>query len=169
MKTRSRFVLITLALTIVLMAFHPIGPFGAMLWPQGDPDVQPEPWQLPLFLVLFIAEAAVTAFGVAYLFLGWRFTRAMLADRPRLAMGVHASVAFLFIQWWPHGNLHMSVPFSFGAILAIDYAFHLPIMIASVTLLAGVVHVARRSLHANRSSDRSRAPAAAATHLREEA
>lgn len=148
MKTRTKFVVTTLAATIVLMAFHPITPLGATIWPQDETQPEPPQWSLPLFLLLFVSEAAVSAFGVAYLFLGWRVTRGMMPERPGLAKAVHASIAFLLIQWWPHGNLHISVPFSFGSILAIDYAFHVPIMVATLTLLAGIAHVARRATSA---------------------
>lgn len=162
MTQRSKFLATTIVGTLVLLALHPAGPFGALLWPQpAADDPAPEGAQLPLFLLLFVAEAAVSAFGLAYLLFGWRTTRGILPHRPRLALAAHLSLAYLLMQWWPHGNLHMSVPFSFGSILAIDYAFHFPIMIATILILAALAAIAQGSAERRRATEAERETRAA--------
>lgn len=147
MKTRTKFILTTVPIVLVLMLFHPGGPLGATLWPQPEPgSPEPESWQMPLLVLLALFESTATAVGIAYLFYGWHWTRSVMPERPALATALHLSIAFALIQWWPHGNLHISVPFSFGSIIAIDYGFHVPLLVSSAIILGSVAYVGRRSM-----------------------
>jgi hypothetical protein len=44
----------------------------------------------------------------------------------------HFSIAWLVFSWWPEDSLHLHVGYNLGRLLAIEYAFHITLMIARV-------------------------------------
>ena len=47
------------------------------------------------------------------------------------------------VSWWLHINLHQSAPFTFENILAIDYAFHVPLFVVPFVLIWGLAGLVR--------------------------
>ena len=45
------------------------------------------------------------------------------------------------VSWWLHINLHQSTPFTFENVLAIDYAFHVPLFVVPFVLIWGLAGV----------------------------
>ncbi|APW97643.1 hypothetical protein CHINAEXTREME_07595 [Halobiforma lacisalsi AJ5] len=137
------------------LLFAPRGPLGASVWPEPAHAAEPVGMQLPLFVVLGLFEAVAMGLGVAFLLFGWRYTKRVFAATPRLAPPAHVSVAWLLGSWWVHDNLHMVLGSeNLSTLLALEYGFHVTLMIAGGILAASVYALAR---DAGRSRPEARA------------
>lgn len=93
---------------------------------------------LPLFVLIFLAEAVALGAGVAYV-LRARRTLFGGADSP-LQAAVAWSVAYLLITPWPHDLLHRMTHtngvYNWPALAAIEFVFHLGIVPIGVAVAA---------------------------------
>jgi hypothetical protein len=96
----------------------------------------PNAAQLPLFIILNIAEVVTFGVGVSFLLFGLGVVRAISPASEMLTRAAHLSIAWLLINWWPHDSLHLHFGLELNGLLGIEYGFHLTLMIAG-GILAG--------------------------------
>lgn len=123
--------------------FAPFSPIGAMIWSEPNTGVTPTATQGILLLGVTFMESVGMGLAVAFLALGWSYTKRTFAGRPRLAALVHVSVVWILGNFWLHDNLHMVNGVNIDGIIAIDYAFHSAIMLASIVAIYGIIELAR--------------------------
>ena len=133
---------VTLVLAVIAFLASPNGPLGAFWRPSPD-FPQPTEAQLPLFVLLNAIEALVFGFGMAFLIFGYPLVRAMLRTSAGLTRAAHLSLAWLLFSWWPHDSLHITNGTNMSGLLAIEYGFHVTVMLAGA-VLAYVFIVAAR-------------------------
>jgi len=126
---------IGVSLVVAAIAFlaSPHGPLGAFWRPSPDMPTPVGP-QVPLFMLLNIAEAVAFGAGVAFLIFGYRLIRSTAPGFPALGLAAYLSVAWLLINWWPHDSLHVANGMKLWGLLGIEYGFHITLMLAGAVL-----------------------------------
>ena len=121
------------------------GPLGAALFGWHPAPGSPEPVgvQLPLFMLLGLAEALAFGFGVAFLLFGYPWVRAAGAASAPLARLAHLSIAWVLINWWAHDSFHIANGLNLSGLLFIEYGFHITLMLAGCIGAAWFVSVVR--------------------------
>jgi hypothetical protein len=128
---------VTLALTVVAFLATPLGRLGTFWRPSAEiPVSSATGTQMFLFLVLNIAEALAFGLGISFLVFGYPMVRAISPASTGLTHAAHFAIAWLLINWWIHDSLHIHIGMEFNGLLAIEYGFHITLMIAGVILVA---------------------------------
>ena len=127
MKTQWKILLIT------LIAGIPAFLLGPAIWPPS-PEVQPTQAQLPFLIVLSAIEALVFGFGIAFIVFGWNLVKQIDPGKGKAAGAMYVSLAWLLVSWWPHDNLHIHNALNVSGLIAIDYLFHVTLMLAGLAL-----------------------------------
>ena len=123
----------------------------------GGPE--PTSGQAVNFMVLGSWDAILLGLGVAVAVFGWPYVRRAFPDSIPASVAVLASLVFLLASWWPHIGLHMSVGDNLTALILVDYAFHVPLGIASLIVVWAVFKLGtERSVRAVGMADAARAP-----------
>lgn len=123
---------LTLLLTILigLPAFF----LGRIIWPDSAEMPMLTGMQTGFFGFLALTQSLLLGFGVAFLVASFKFIRGMDNSlRGRSWLGA-ASLIWLMISWWPHDNLHRTNGMNVWGLIAIDYGFHLTLIIATLVL-----------------------------------
>lgn len=126
---------VTLVLAIIAFLTSPNGPLGAFWRPSPD-FPEPTDAQLPLFIVLNATEALAFGFGMAFLIFGYPLAQTMWPAPKGLRRAAYLSLAWLLISWWPHDSLHITNGTNMSGLLAIEYGFHVTVMLAGVILVS---------------------------------
>lgn len=141
MTTRTKASTVTIVVAAAAFLLNPQTPLGQTLWPapvQLDPA--PTGAQTGLFMLLGVVTALAFGAGVAFLRYGLPAVRGLVgSERAGLARAMHVATSWALGNWWLHDNLHMIVGFDAGGLLAIEYAFHVTLIIAAATLVHGFV------------------------------
>ena len=137
-----KWLVVTLVLAVLAFLASPNGPLGGFWRPSPD-FPQPTDAQLPLFVLLNATEALVFGFGAAFLIFGYPLVQAMLPASRGLTLAAYLSIAWLLVSWWPHDSLHIANGVNMGGLLAIEYGFHVTLMIAGVILAYFFLNVLR--------------------------
>lgn len=125
------------------LLFAPQGPLGAV-WPEPAHAATPVGMQFPLFVGLGLFEAVTMGLGVAFLLFGWPYTKRVFRGQSTIAPLAHVSIAWLLGNWWVHDNLHMVLDMeNLWILLAIEYGFHVTLMLAGAVLAFGVYAAGR--------------------------
>jgi hypothetical protein len=90
--------------------------------------------QLALFILLKIAEALTFGLGISFLIWGYPVARAVFPASKNLTRAAHFSIAWLLFSWCPHDSLHIHNGMDLSGLLAIEYGFHVSLMIAGMIL-----------------------------------
>ena len=126
-----------LVLTVVLALFallaSPTGPLGAFWAPSPD-EPQPMGIQLALLILLTVAGALTFGLGISFLVFGYPLVHAISPASRGLTRAAHLSIAWLLFSWWPHDSLHIHNGLNLNGLLAIEYGFHVTLMITGVIL-----------------------------------
>jgi hypothetical protein len=101
--------------------------------------------QLPLFILLNIGEALAFGLGLSFLIFGYPTVHAISPASPSLTRAAHLSIVWLLANWWPHDSLHLHNGLALGGLLAIEYIFHVTLMLAGVILAYFFLTLQRRS------------------------
>ena len=128
-----KFSLVSVVLAVIAFMLSPNAPLGGFWSPDPHMPV-PTASQLPLFILLNVAEAVTFGIGLAFLFFGLPMMRAIAPASIGLTRAAHVSIAWLLFSWWPHDSLHVHNGMALDGLLFIEYAFHLTLMIAGVIL-----------------------------------
>lgn len=130
--TTRMFTAITLAGGVLAFLFAPQAPIGQMLWP-ATVELNPAPAgaQVGLFMLQGAISALAFGAGAAFLLLGREpLQRLFGLGRAVLPTATHLAVFWLLWSWWLHEGLHMVAGLHAGRLLAIEYAFHVTLIIA---------------------------------------
>ncbi len=133
---------VTLVIAIIAFLASPNGPLGAFWRPSPD-FPQPTEAQLPLFILLNATEALVFGFGIAFLIFGYPLVQTMLTASRRMRIAAYLSLAWLLVSWWPHDSLHVANGTNMSGLLAIEYGFHVTVMVAGVILVCFFLNMLR--------------------------
>ncbi len=136
MKGWLMWTLVTLIVGAVAFALTPF-------WPVPPTAPQPRGMVLPLFVVLSLVESLSFGLGVAFLIFGRPLVDRM-GRSPGLTTAAYVAIAFLLLNWWPHDNMHRMTNGDWSRVVLVEYAFHLPLMIAGAVLAWFFVSLARR-------------------------
>ena len=120
--------LVVAAITLVFAAAT--FALGQRIWTAPPGAATPPGSLLPLFIVLEVVSDILFGLGVSFIVFGYGLVAR--ARQPLwLAYATYVSIAWLMVNWWPHGNLHRVTPAgAWAQLLYIDYGFHLTLMVA---------------------------------------
>lgn len=141
MRTRTKVAILTLVVAIPAFLAEPAGPLGGFWAPH--PSATPTASQETLFMMLGVLEALMLGGSVAFLAYGYPILGSIRRSSPGLTRAAHLSIVWILAQWWAHDSLHIHNGPDVGGLLVIDYVFHLPIMAASLAVLAFFLRVTR--------------------------
>ncbi|HMA37844.1 MAG TPA: hypothetical protein VKY74_25560 [Chloroflexia bacterium] len=145
-------------LLVTLLVAIPAVPLGQALWPA--PAITPGsggmPAYVPFLIFISIAEALSFGLGVAFLVFGLPLIRRVRVWSPALSAAVFVSIAWFLLSWWPHDGFHRSLGVSMWSLVAVEYTFHLTLMVAGGILALAFARLAQQAAGA------ARAPHAAA-------
>lgn len=132
-QTWAKWWVATLVFAVIAFLASPNGPLGSFWRPSSDVP-PPTSAQLPLFILLNIAEALAFGIGVSFLIFGYPAVKHILPQSKGIAFAAYLSIAWLLANWWPHDSLHMSNGTDMGGLLVIEYAFHVTLIVAGMIL-----------------------------------
>jgi len=132
-KPWVKVLVLTVVLAILAFLAGPNGPLGTF-WAPSPEEPQPVGTQLALFILLKIAEALTFGLGISFLMFGYPVARAIAPASKSLTRAAHLSIAWLLFSWWPHDSLHIHNGMDLNGLLAIEYGFHVTLMIAGMIL-----------------------------------
>jgi hypothetical protein len=134
MKTPLKASIVALLVAIVAFLTEPNSPFGGF-WAPHPTVPQAAGAQLPLFMLLGAIEAIAFGVGVSFLVFGYSTLKASVPVSGPMARASHLSIAWLLMNWWPHDSLHLHNGLNLNGLLAIEYAFHVTLIIAGFILV----------------------------------
>lgn len=125
MSIRTKVGIVTVVVAAIAFALTRV------IWPMPATMAPPPAGLLPYFIALDVLTALLFGLGVAFVIFGYPLLRG--AGQPQaLTVAAYLSIAFLMLNWWPHGNLHLVTGFDFNKVVLIDYGFHLPLFVSAV-------------------------------------
>lgn len=134
MSNNLKVALITVVVAIPAFLLAPNGPLGGFWAPSPDvPDA--EGMQIPLLMLLGVAEAMILGLGVAFLVFGYRWLKSVARPSnvsPRLVQATYVSIAWILINWWSHDSFHIHNGLDLNGLIAIEYGYHSTLMLAGV-------------------------------------
>ena len=142
MKASPKVVVITLLVAAIGFLTEANGPLGTFWAPAADMP-SPAGAQIPLFMLLGVAEALALGVAVSFLLFGYRALRMNATVSPSLARGTHLSITWLLGNWWAHDSLHQHIGMNLSGLLRIEYGFHITLIIAGMTLVRFFLAVTR--------------------------
>lgn len=129
-----KWLVVTLVLAVIAFLASPNGPLGGFWRPSAD-FPKPTDAQLPLFILLNSAEALAFGFGISFLIFGYPLMQTLLPASKGLTLAAHLSIAWLLLSWWPHDSLHVANGMNLNGLLAIEYGFHVTLMVTGAILV----------------------------------
>ena len=134
MSRTANVVSVTLLLAIAAFVFGSHGPLGQTLWPAPVSLASPPTaMQEKLFMLLDVIEALAFGLGLAFVLFAWPAVKRIVPSTGGAAI-MYVSTAWFLANWWIHDNFHMVVGFRTGGLLAIEYAFHVTLILAAAAL-----------------------------------
>lgn len=139
MTTRTKAVTVTIAAAAAAFLLAPQAPLGQALWPPPvELDPAPSGAQVGMFMLLGLITSVAFGAALAFLLFGLDAVRSLTGPgRPGLTRAAHLATSWALGNWWLHDNLHLVVGLDAGGLLAIEYAFHVTLIIAAATLVYG--------------------------------
>ena len=133
-RTWIKWLVVTLLLAVIAFLASPNGPLGGFWRPSAD-FPQPTDAQLPLFILLNVAEVLAFGFGISFLIFGYPLMQTILPASKRLTLWTYLSIAWLLISWWPHDSLHVANGLNMNGLQVIEYVFHVTLMVVGAILV----------------------------------
>ncbi len=133
MKVPMKVVIVTLLVGVLGFLTEANGPLGSF-WAPSPAIPQAAGAQVPLFMFLGAAEALALGLGVSFLLFGYSTLKDNVPVSAGLTRAAHLAIAWLLINWWAHDSLHQHNGMNLNGLLAIEYAFHVTLIIAGVVL-----------------------------------
>jgi hypothetical protein len=141
---RTKWIAVTVVLTAFAFLFSVNAPLGFVLGWHPAAGTAPTGLQLPLFVLLGLLEALAFGFGGAFLLFGYPWMRQAGPAPVALTRAAHLSIAWVMLNWWSHDSFHTANGLDLGGLLAIEYAYHVTLMLAGVIAAAWFITVVRR-------------------------
>ena len=130
----GKWIVVTLILGLAAFLTSPSGPLGGF-WGLHEEGPSPVGIQKVLFILLTVIQSLAFGFGFAFLFFGRDAVKSLLPVEGGLSLAVYLAIAWSLLSWSPHSNLHQSHnPENFGGLLAIEYGFHVTLILAAVVI-----------------------------------
>ena len=122
MKEKIIFIIFSVAFSLMAFMLTPIQ------WLSNDTAMGTPPANLLLpFMLVTGFEALAFGVGMAFLVLYW--------EKGAGRRWAFLSVVWALISWWPHDNLHRSLPNGdFAGLLYIEIGFHITVIIAGLII-----------------------------------
>lgn len=131
------------ALIITVAVAIPVFLSTRLIFPLPEDGPQPRGIQVPLFIGLGVAEALALGLAVATAVSARRLIKRMpKADRVPAWLLVLATI-WVLGNWWVHDNLHIMVGEDITGLLAIEYGFHVTLILAGAAAVAAFARLAR--------------------------
>jgi len=130
-------------LIITLAVAAPVFLSTRAIFPPPAHGPQPQGIQLPLFIGIGVFEALALGFAVATLISAPRIISGLEPEYRVPAWVLTGTASWLLGNWWVHDNLHMVVGMDFGGLLALEYSFHVTLMLAGAAAVAALARLAR--------------------------
>lgn len=130
----KKVILLTITLGLLALLMSPNGPLGSF-WRPSPELPSPSKLQMVLFLGVSIAEAFAFGFGVSFLIWGRKAMQKLNGASATLRNAAYLGISWLLINWWPHDSLHMHVGHRLNQLIAIEYAFHVTLIISGVIVV----------------------------------
>jgi hypothetical protein len=89
---------------------------------------------VPLFILLGLLEAFISAFGIAFLVFGFPLAKAIGPASKALTRATHLAISWSLLSWWSHGSLHVHNGDNLNGLLAIEYGYHVTLIIAAAII-----------------------------------
>ena len=128
-----KWLIVTLVIAVIAFVASPNGPLGAF-WRPSAQVPNPAGVQLPLLVLLNMAEVITFGLGVSFLIFGYPLVRSALPASKGLTFAAYLSIGWLLANWWPHDSLHVANGLELNGLIAIEYGFHITLMLAGVAL-----------------------------------
>lgn len=143
---RLKWIVVTVVVAGLAFLTGVNGPLGPVLgWRPAPGGAPPEGVQIPLFILLGLAEAVAFGFGIAFFLFAYPGMRDAGPAPAPLARAAHVSIAWWLINWWSHDSFHAANGLNTGGLLTIEYAYHVTLMIAAAVAAAWFMAVVRGS------------------------
>lgn len=130
MKTSVKLAIVTVVLGVIFFLLEPNGPLGGFWAPAPDSN-EASGVQVPLFILLGLIEAFISSFGVAFLIFGFPLVKAVNGVSKTLTRATHLAISWALLSWWSHGSLHVHNGDNLDGLLAIEYGYHVTLVIAA--------------------------------------
>jgi hypothetical protein len=145
MTQTAKVVSVTLLLAIAAFLFGSHGPLGRTLGPAPVSLASPPTaMQEKLFMLLDVVEALAFGLGLAFVSFAWPAVKRVVPSTGCAAI-MYVSTSWFLANWWIHDNFHMVVGFNPGGLLAIEYGFHVTLMVAAAALAYSLTIGQRRA------------------------
>jgi hypothetical protein len=130
--------------TVLIMLAVAVPAFLAapLLFPVSADVPEPSSGQMPLFLLLSVVESLALGLAVAIAVRAPRVIRLLPAPEQRPATVATVAAVWFLGNWWVHDGLHMMAGLHIGRLLAIEYAFHVTLMVAGAALVGALGRLA---------------------------
>ena len=128
-----KWLIVTLVLAVIAFLASPNGPLG-MFWRPSAEMPHPAGVQLPLLVLLNMAEVVTFGLGVSFLIFGYPLVQSTLPASKGLTLATYLSIGWLLASWWPHDSLHVANGLRLNGLIAIEYGFHITLMVAGAIL-----------------------------------
>jgi len=128
-----KWLIVTLVLAVIAFVASPNGPLGTF-WRPSPQVPAPAGAQLPLLILLNMAEVISFGLGVSFLIFGYPLVRSALPASKGLTFAAYLSIGWLLANWWPHDSLHVANGLELNGLIAIEYGFHITLMVAGAIL-----------------------------------
>ena len=135
--------MLAVCLAVLAVLANPSGPLG-FFWRPSPHMPEPTGLLLPLGILLKVAEGLAFGGGIAFLIFGYPLVRSVAPASMTLARAAHVSIAWLLLNWWPHDSLHIHIGMDLGGLLALEYVFHITLMVAGIILARFFLAMMRR-------------------------
>lgn len=140
MSTRTKWIAVIVAGTIVAIIFGANGPLGGF-WGVEDSGTDPSGGALAALIFAAIVEAIAFGVGLAWIAFGWPIVSRV--NRP-LAVPAFAAIAWGLVSWTPHSAFHQSTAEgNYAGLAAIEWGFHVTLVVGAFFVAAFVWQVLR--------------------------
>ena len=134
---------VTVGLGVAAFLTSPNAPLGGFWGP--PPSLSPTGAQMALLMLLTAIQCLAFGLGAAFLIFGFPFVKVQLPTHRRLALATYLSIAWSLISWWPHSNFHQTLSMgNVGGLIAIEYAFHVTLILGGLIVACFFVTKARQ-------------------------
>lgn len=131
MKTWLKVTLVTAPVTILAFLFGGGSPGAELVWGEMPADnPQPTGAQLPLLMVIGVFEGLSLGLALSFVLFGWPLVKRVTGPSKTGAVLMFASIAWMLGNWWMHDNLHMRNGMELWGLIAIEYGFHVTLIVA---------------------------------------
>lgn len=144
LNMKAKVLVVTLVIGILAFLLEPNGPLGSF-WAPAPTVPEATGIQVPLFILLGVAEAIVFGLGISFLIFGRRWIQELGQVSKSRAFVTYLSIAWLLVNWWPHDSLHIHNGENLNGLLAIEYGFHITLMAAGLIVAAFFLKVLRQA------------------------